>query len=117
MIFYLSAVPFLKTELGFWDLVLRKIAHMVEFGVLFLLTVRALNGSGFNMPLKEVYFVSFAFALLYAVSDEYHQAFVPGRGPSTVDTWIDMAGIVIAYTISKKSIWHLVSSIWKKPVG
>ncbi|MFH1368619.1 MAG: VanZ family protein [Elusimicrobiota bacterium] len=101
LIFYMSAVPFLKTELGFWDLVLRKIAHMVEFGTLFLLARRALKNSGFGLALKEVNLASFVFSMLYAVSDEYHQAFVPGRGPSPVDAGIDTIGITFAYIISK----------------
>lgn len=101
LIFYLSATPFLKTELGFWDLILRKIAHMVEFGVLFLLAKRALSGSGLGLNRKEVNLVSFVFAMLYAVSDEYHQAFVPGRGPSLIDVCIDTLGIILAYIVNR----------------
>ena len=31
---------------------------------------------------------------LYAVSDEFHQGFVAGRGPSVVDVMIDSAGVI-----------------------
>ncbi|MBI5103954.1 MAG: hypothetical protein HZB46_03005 [Solirubrobacterales bacterium] len=42
LIFFLSAQPDLSSGLGSWDLVLRKLAHMTEYGVLFLLWWRAL---------------------------------------------------------------------------
>ena len=31
---------------------------------------------------------------LYAASDEFHQGFVAGRGPSIVDVTIDSAGVI-----------------------
>ncbi|HEY8773057.1 MAG TPA: VanZ family protein [Gaiellaceae bacterium] len=41
LIFGLSSVPNLGTDLGTWDLVLRKLAHFGEYAVLGLLLVRA----------------------------------------------------------------------------
>ncbi len=32
--------------------------------------------------------------VLYAASDEFHQSFVPGRGPSIVDIGIDSLGVL-----------------------
>jgi hypothetical protein len=46
-IFALSAQPDLNSGLGAWDIVLRKLAHMVEFGLLWWLWWRAL---GFGHP-------------------------------------------------------------------
>ena len=45
LIFTFSAIPSLGTGLGTWDLVLRKLAHAVEFGVLGALLYRALRRS------------------------------------------------------------------------
>ena len=42
VIFLLSAQPDLSTGLGFWDLVLRKLAHMTSYALLTLLWWRAL---------------------------------------------------------------------------
>ncbi|MBU2258703.1 MAG: VanZ family protein [Candidatus Omnitrophica bacterium] len=39
--------------------------------------------------------------MLYAVSDEIHQYFVPTRGPSLEDVLIDCAGIIIFYVSLK----------------
>jgi VanZ family protein len=95
VIFLLSHIPGLKTDLGFMDFVLRKTAHVVEYAVLFLLTYRALYESGAGR--KKAYIISAVFSVLYAASDEFHQSFVPGRGPSVADVGIDSFGVLAAY--------------------
>ncbi|CAA9470726.1 MAG: hypothetical protein AVDCRST_MAG38-1279 [uncultured Solirubrobacteraceae bacterium] len=87
-IFFLSAQPGLNSGLGVWDTVLRKLAHMIEFGLLWLLWWRAL---GYGSPLPAI-----AIALAYAASDELHQTFVPDRAGSPVDWAIDAAGVGLA---------------------
>ncbi len=82
VIFALSSIPSLSTGLGTWDLVLRKLAHVVEYAVLGVLLVRALR----VMP-------AFAAGVAYAVSDEIHQHFVRGRHASVLDVVIDGAGV------------------------
>jgi VanZ family protein len=84
VIFALSSVPELGTGLGGWDLVLRKIAHAAEFALLGALLARATGRAG----------PAFAIGVLYAVSDEVHQSFVPGRLGSPLDVAIDTVGVV-----------------------
>jgi VanZ family protein len=43
-----------------------------------------------------------AFSLLFAVFDEYHQTFVPGRGGTRTDVAIDALGASLAGLIA----WH-----------
>lgn len=88
LIFALSATPDLSSGLGTWDLVLRKIAHVAIFGLLWLALARAAD---WRHPLL----VS-VIAVLYAVSDEVHQSFVAGRVGSPVDVAIDCVGIGLA---------------------
>ena len=90
LIFALSAQSNLRTELGIWDLVLRKIGHAVEFGVLALLVLRATR----SLPLALV------AASGYAATDEYHQSFVEGRVGTPKDWAIDTAGVLIALGIA-----------------
>jgi VanZ family protein len=85
LIFAFSSVPDLGTGLGGWDLVLRKIAHAVEFAILGALLARATSSAGLALGLGT----------LYAVSDEVHQAFVPGRVGSPFDVAIDTIGVAI----------------------
>jgi len=83
LIFALSSVPDLGTGLGGWDLALRKLAHAAEYAVLGALLLRAL---GMTWP-------AIAVGVLYGVSDEVHQAFVPGRMGSPLDVAIDAVGV------------------------
>jgi VanZ family protein len=85
VIFALSSIPSLGTGLGTWDVILRKGAHMTEYAVLAVLLVRAL---GREAP-------SLALGVLYAASDELHQAFVRGRHASPIDVAIDTVGLLI----------------------
>ena len=88
VIFFLSAQSDLNSGLGTWDTILRKGAHMVEFGLLWFLWWRALGYRHLAW--------SIAIALAYAVSDEVHQSFVEGRHGSPVDVAIDSIGIGLA---------------------
>ena len=83
LIFALSSIPDLGTGLGGWDLALRKLAHAAEYAVLGALLVRATGRGG----------LALAVGTLYAVSDELHQALVPGRMGSPVDVAIDALGV------------------------
>jgi VanZ family protein len=85
LIFAFSSVPDLGTGLGTWDLLLRKLAHAVEFAILGGLLLRALARP----------FASFVFGVAYAVSDEVHQHFVEGRQASARDVLIDAVGVTL----------------------
>ena len=83
LIFALSSIPSLGTGLGVWDLVLRKLAHLVEFAILGALLVRALE----RLP------AAVALGSAYAASDELHQLFVPGRAGTVYDWALDTVGV------------------------
>ena len=89
LIFFLSAQPDLSSGLGDWDLLLRKLAHMAEFGLLFLLWRRALPG--------RPAWLAAAIAVAYAVTDELHQSTVEDRKGTPVDVAIDAAGVGVAW--------------------
>ena len=93
VIFYFSNQPNLKSEFQpFWDLVLRKGAHMAEYFVLTFLLFRALNQC--KLSLRNLFIVSALCSLAYAISDEFHQSFVGGRVASPIDVSIDSFGII-----------------------
>ena len=91
-IFYLSGLPNLATPWGTWDILLRKIAHIAEYGILAFLVWRAIFHSTKTI-LSRTYAWSGALSLLYAISDEIHQSFVPTRHASIFDVLIDGVGI------------------------
>jgi VanZ family protein len=91
LIFFLSAQPDLNSGLGGWDTVLRKLAHMGAFGLLWWLWLRAL-GPRATLPAVVI-------TLAYAATDEWHQSFVHGRSGRPADWLIDAAGVGIAIAI------------------
>jgi VanZ family protein len=93
VIFLLSAQPDLSSGLGTFDLVLRKAAHMTEYGLLLFLLWRPLRTIASD---RAALVAAFAVGVLYAASDEWHQSFVEGRHGTPVDVGIDTAGMAIA---------------------
>lgn len=96
VIFYLSSQPDLKS--GFesqTDFILRKLAHITEYGILTFLAWRAISDGGVKNN-KRYLIAAIIFSAFYAISDEYHQLFVYGRVGSPVDVIIDSVGILIA---------------------
>ena len=101
LIFYLSSIPSLNSGFGVWDFFLRKAAHVVEYAVLTGLLARAWRKTSAALTVTGILALSGLFALLYAISDEIHQAYVPGRGPSAVDVAVDACGIIAALYVAK----------------
>src|SRR6266508_6967433 len=93
VIFTLSSIPSLSTGLGLWDTILRKAAHVTEYGVLGALLLRALE--------REA--PALAAGIAYAASDELHQHFVRGRHASPVDVAIDAVGVALGMLILRRA--------------
>jgi len=96
VIFALSAQRDLTTGLGTLDLIARKIAHAVEFGLLLALWDRALQTV---ITRRGALIAAITITLVYAGLDEYHQTFVSGRVGSPLDVAIDAVGIAIAVVL------------------
>lgn len=92
------------------DFYVRKSAHGTEYAVLGALWM-AVFGS-FGKKLKVSGRFSWIYGTLYAISDEVHQYFVPGRACQIRDMVIDstgvMAGVLFYFCCAK--LW----GVWKK---
>lgn len=78
------------------DFIVRKCAHFTEYFILYMLLYNALKE---NFSFKKALLFSIIGVFLYASSDEFHQSFVPGRGPSFRDVCIDTSGGLLASVI------------------
>jgi VanZ family protein len=102
LIFIFSAQPTLPSVPGRWDLLLKKTMHALAYGVLTALVMRALRGHWSDDGVIRL--VSISVSLAYALSDEYHQTFVPGRDGNLIDVVVDTVGIAGAIGVDWR--WH-----------
>jgi VanZ family protein len=91
-IFIASSTPsYDLPSFGLIDTLVKKGGHMTGYFLLTLAYLRAIN-----TRMRKAAFLVLGLALLYAVSDEFHQSFVPGRNPAVTDVLIDMVGASLA---------------------
>jgi VanZ family protein len=91
-----SASP---NALAWVHFLVRKAGHLTEYAILATLAARAFRKSSHEFIQQHWFKLSLLFAVLYALSDEFHQSFVPSRTASIHDSLIDSAGALIALTI------------------
>lgn len=72
----------------------RKTAHMSEYAILSIMVYIPLV-LVYNNKHKSQMLASFIICVLYAMSDEIHQYFVPGRISTPVDVIIDSVGTIL----------------------
>ena len=71
------------------DFLIRKAAHFTEYFIFYFLIFNAINE---DMYFNTSLLLALVITFLYAALDEFHQSFVPGRGPSFKDVLIDTSG-------------------------
>ncbi|MCJ8009138.1 VanZ family protein [Lederbergia wuyishanensis] len=82
-----------------------ELAHLVEFGFLYLFLILAVLT--FRRLDSRIEAICFAIAVLYGIVDEVHQHFVPFRSFSIVDLMKDVLGVYV--------IWYIIHvSYFKK---
>lgn len=103
-IFYFSSQPhFAIVPENTLDFITFKILHMIEYGFLYFLLFRGLYKTSVY-TLSEMLLLSFIIGCLYAISDEYHQSFIPTREGRLRDVIVDIAGMTIVY-------WYIKSHL------
>lgn len=98
LIFILSAVPGDNYPQVSWNLA-DKVVHFSLYLVLAACAVLCFRLRGFG------WWVPVAYGLLFGLSDELHQVWVPLRSPSISDWYADAAGVLTAVT----ALWLLSS--------
>jgi VanZ family protein len=73
-------------------MLIRKAAHFTEYGVLFWLLVRG--------PMVRRPYLALMLCVVYALSDEGHQMFVPDRTASLYDVALDSSGALFSHFLT-----------------
>jgi VanZ family protein len=78
---------------------IRKTGHLTEYAILGMLAAYAFRRSTHQLLRRHWFWFSLLLAVIYALTDEYHQSFVPSRTASVYDSMIDSTGALIALMI------------------
>jgi VanZ family protein len=101
-------VPFLRwldpqisfATLNAIQLGIRKLGHLTEYAILAMLLWRALRGgTRWQAKMPILFFAAVAACVIFAVSDEFHQSFIPSRTSSPYDVMIDVCGAFLGLAI------------------
>ena len=77
--------------------IIRKGAH---FSIYMLVGIFIMSFiSTYKLHLKYKFLISILVGLVYAISDEIHQGFTPGRTPSPIDVGIDTCGVMFGIVL------------------
>jgi VanZ family protein len=97
LVFYLSSLPSwkIKAVSSIPDYLL----HFAEYAVFALLSIRFARNMTKGTIKGKTYTVTIIILVLFAISDELHQSFVPGRFASVLDFIADLAGILVGIGI------------------
>jgi VanZ family protein len=114
LIFFFSSIPMKPQPELDWLTLVKKGGHLLGYALLALAVNRATLradpaswpaspptssevGSERGLRLKgwKRMAAVFGIVMLFALSDEFHQSFVPGRNPSLIDVGIDLLGAVL----------------------
>ncbi len=106
VIYFWSSRPDLPHLDEYWlEMLLRKVAHAVEYMVLGVLLARAVGASG-----RRSLVTAAVLGALYAVSDEWHQTFVPGRKGNLWDVMLDSVSALVGVWLYVRQRVHLQAS-------
>ncbi|MDP2860933.1 MAG: VanZ family protein [bacterium] len=82
------------------DFLSHKIAHFIEYLVLYFLWLRSLRSVERVKSLAPV--LALFLSVFYAFSDEFHQLFVSGREGKLLDTAVDIFAVLIGWKCFEK---------------
>jgi VanZ family protein len=83
------------------QLLVRKSAHLIAFGVLAILARWTLAALWPRLFASRLSAAALLFTIIYAITDEWHQAFVPGREGRVGDVLIDSVGALIGVSLAQ----------------
>lgn len=108
-IYYLSSLPSLDFDLHFGAR--DKLFHMLAYGLLGIFLLGVMRPSPVGYSFNQVGLATL-IATLYGITDEWHQAYVPGRTSDPLDLLADSLGALLA-TLAVRALlrWRLAQQL------
>ena len=100
IVFRLIRHPLPQPQADTLNFLIRKAAHLTEYGILGALCFRAVRGNRLGWRARWAW-TAVALAASVAVADEWHQFFVPSRTSSGWDVLLDAAGATVAQWVAR----------------
>lgn len=94
LVFWLSSMSQVPGARYAWD----KLLHVTGYAGIGVLAMRAFHG-GLARPRARPTLLAGLAVVLWGISDEYHQSFVPGRHASVLDVLADAVGFGAAVLV------------------
>lgn len=100
LIFFLSSIPTLPSYPPF--LFSDKLLHLIEYTVFGYLAARAFKNSKSSALKVNFRLLAFLCGVIYGLSDEFHQLFVPNRQADIGDVGVDVLGTLLGVILMNK---------------
>ena len=93
-----SDLKFLLYPLGIFYQYPDKTVHMIEYAIFGFLLYITMKNSPYPSFRDHAMLFAIIIGILYGMSDEFHQSFVPGRSATIPDLVADGIGVTLAQT-------------------
>lgn len=93
-----SDLKFLLYPLGIFYQYPDKTVHMIEYAIFGFLLYITMKNSPYPSFRDHAMLFAIIIGILYGMSDEFHQSFVPGRSANIPDLVADALGVTLAQT-------------------
>ena len=103
IVFWLSSMSAVPGSAYVWD----KLLHAVGYAGLGVLALRAFHG-GFDRPRPLPTLLAGLTVILWGISDEFHQSFVPGRDATAWDVLADAVGFALSVLVFRLATGNAV---------
>ncbi|HEX5473181.1 MAG TPA: VanZ family protein [Vicinamibacterales bacterium] len=110
IIFMASSIPNLSALPGGMS---DKTGHGIGYAILGALVLRALARGRWRGVTWRAVLLTILIATVYGITDEFHQAFVPGRTPDVHDVVADATGAALAACAA--GLWGILDTGRKRP--
>ena len=88
------SIPTLKIHTAKAEIRLDYLIHFCEYGVLAFLAFLSFAGNEFKMSYRKFILITMGL-ILFAILEEFHQKFIPGRTFNTKDILSNISGILV----------------------
>ncbi len=109
-----TIVPNIDMDMASFNHIVRKNAHFFAYFILGIFVINAMRRNDKRSNIDII--IAILVCVLYAMSDEIHQFYVPGRGPQLKDVFIDSIGAVtgiIIYLLVRRKV-HTLNLLKKR---